>query len=61
MLLVFKSFRKKYILKSLRIKFSGVSIVAQQVKNLISTHEDMGSVPSLAQWVRDLVLPQAAL
>ena len=48
-------------MKSLRIKFSGVSIVAQQVKNLISTHEDMGSVPSLAQWVRDLVLPQAAL
>ena len=34
--------------------------MAQQVKNLTSTHEDMGSVPGLAQWVKELVLPQAA-
>ena len=27
----------------------GVPVVAQQVKNLISTHEDVGSISGLAQ------------
>ena len=31
----------------------GVPIVAQCVKNPTSTHEDSGSIPSLAQWVKD--------
>ena len=31
----------------------GVPILAQQVKNLTSIHEDMGSFPSLSQWVKD--------
>ena len=34
----------------------GVPIVAQQVKNLTSIHEDVGSIPGLTQWVQDLVL-----
>ena len=38
-----------------------VPIVAQQVKNLTSIHEDVGLVPGLAQWVNDLVLPQAVV
>ena len=33
----------------------GVAIVAQQVKNPTGIHEDVGSIPDLAQWVKDLV------
>ena len=35
--------------------------MAQQVKNPIGIHEDMGSNPGLTQWIKDPALPQAAV
>ena len=32
---------------------TGVPIAAQWIKNLTSTHEDVGLIPSLAPWVKD--------
>ena len=39
---------------------SAVPVVAQQVKNPASLHEDVGLITGLAQWVKDLALLQAA-
>ena len=39
----------------------GVPVVAQQVENLSSIHEDVGSIPGFIQWIKDLVLLQAAV
>ena len=33
--------------------------VAQQVNNPISVHGDLGLIPGLTQWVKDLALLQA--
>ena len=41
--------------------YSRVPIVAWWVKNPTNIHEDLGLIPGLAQWAKDLVLPQSAI
>ena len=43
-----------YMIKTV---FLGTPIPAQQVKNPKNIHEDTGSIPGLAQWVKDPALP----
>ena len=49
------------LLNAYHMILSGVPIVAPWVKNLTSVPEDSGLIPGLAQVVKDLVLPRAAM
>ena len=44
-------------LKRAHLKKPGVPVVAQWLTNLTGNHKVAGSIPGLAEWVRDLVLP----
>ena len=41
--------------------FLRVPVVAQRINHPSSIPEDSGSIPGLAQWAKDLALPQAAV
>ena len=45
------------LLSCYRRKHEGAPLVAQQLKESTSIHEDMGSIPGLSQGVKDLVWP----
>ena len=47
--------------KLCRTKDVGVPFVTQLVKNPTSIHEDVGSIPGLAQWIKDPAFLQAAV
>ena len=44
------------VFEVIKIIIFGVSFVAQWLMILTSLHEAVGSIPSLAQWVKDLAL-----
>ena len=50
-----------YITFVMKNKNKDIPVVAQQVKNPTSIHEDVGLGPGLPQWLKDLALPQAAV
>ena len=49
-----------FLIRSFKKSLREVPIVAQQVKNPTSIHEDAGSIPGLTQWGNHMALPQAA-
>ena len=52
-----KSENKSHLHSAVKKPNNGVPVVAQWLTNPTRNHEVAGSVPGLAQWVKDLALP----
>jgi len=50
------SYQPHFNFLTYKIKIKGVPVVAQQVKNPTSIHEDASSIPGLDQWIKDMAL-----
>ena len=48
----FPKFKKNFLIPGT----GGVPVVVQWLKNLTRSHEVVGLIPGLTQWVKDLVL-----
>uniref|UniRef100_A0A8D0X8A1 Carbonic anhydrase 4 n=1 Tax=Sus scrofa TaxID=9823 RepID=A0A8D0X8A1_PIG len=49
------------VIVRIEIVILGAPVMAQWVKNLTNTYEDVGLIPGLAQWVKDQALLRAAV
>ena len=54
-------YHKNGVKKQTNKKHTGIPIMAQQLTNLTSIREVMGSVPGLVQWVKDPAWPGAVV
>ena len=57
LILIFRSCISFQIYKQGSFLAPGVPVVAQWLTNLTRSHEVMGLIPGLAQWVKDPALP----